>query len=83
MIIWEDGKEYIFREESAVHVGTNDLKNSVSGFRLMSDVKVQVSGNKLVVSINNVQEAHYTHSYPKGGWPYRLIEEKERNPISK
>merc|ERR1711936_332946 len=46
--IWEDGKEYHFLEESAIHVGTNDLDSSASGFRMMSDVKVQVSGNDLI-----------------------------------
>jgi len=81
--IWEDGKEYHFLEESAIHVGTNDLDSSASGFRMMSDVKVQVSGNKLVVSIDNVHEAHYSHSYPKGGWPYRLHQEKIKDPKSK
>merc|ERR1711936_1238638 len=81
--IWEDGKEYHFLEESAIHGGTNDLDSSASGFRMMSDVKVQVSGNKLVVSIDNVHEAHYSHSYPKGGWPYRLHQERIKDPKSK
>ena len=49
----------------------------------MSDVRIQVTGKKLVVSINNMQEAHYSHSYPRGGWPYRLTQEKEKDPKSK
>ena len=81
--LWEDGKEYHFLEESAVQVGTNDLKSSVSGMRMMSDVRIQVAGNKLVVSIDNMQEAHYTHSYNRGGWPYRLEQEKMKDPKSK
>merc|ERR1712128_350933 len=48
MSVWEDGKEYHFLEESAVHVGTNDLASSVSGLRMMSDVRIQVTGNRLV-----------------------------------
>jgi len=80
--IWEDGKEYIFREESAVQVGTSDHATTASGFRLMSDVKVQVSGQKLVVSSTNVQEAHYSHLYPEGGWPYRLLQEKDKQSKS-
>ena len=75
MSIWEDGKEYHFLEESAVHVGTNDLASSVSGLRMMSDVRIQVTGNRLVVSMENVQEAHYSQAYPRGGWPYRLVQE--------
>ena len=81
-VFWEDGKEYHFVEESAVHVGTNDLVSSVSGVRMMSDVKVQVSGKKLVVSIENVKEAHFNHPYT-GGWSYRLAEEKVKDPMSK
>jgi hypothetical protein len=81
--IWEDGKEYHFLEESAVQVGNHDLDRSVSGIRMMSDVRIQVSGNKLVVSIDNVQEAHYSHSYPQGGWPYRLMQENVKEPKSK
>ena len=50
---------------------------------MMSDVKIQVSGNKLVVSIDNMQEAQYSHSYPGGGWPYRLMQEKVKGPKSK
>ena len=81
--VWEEGKEYHFLEESAVQVGTNDLDSTVSGLRMMTDVKIQVSGNKLVVSLDNVQEAHYSHSYPSGSWPYRLMEEKVKDPKSK
>ena len=81
--IWEEGKEYHFLEESAVQVGTNDLDSSASGLRMMSNVKIQVSGNKLVVSVDNVKEAHYSHSYPRGGWPYRLMQEKVKDPKSK
>ena len=81
--LWEDGKEYHFLEESAVHVGTNDLKSSVSGLRMMSDVKIQVHGKKLAVTVDNIQEAHFSHSYQKGGWPYRLSQEKIRDPKSK
>ena len=83
MSIWEDGKEYHFLEESAVQVGTNDLDSSVSGLRMMSDVRIQVSGNKLGVAIDNVQEAHYSHSYSGGGWPYALMQEKIKDPKSK
>ena len=76
--IWEDGKEYHFLEESAIQVGSNDLDSAVSGLRMMSDVRIQVSGNKLVVSIDNMQEAHYSHSVNRGGWPYALMKEKIR-----
>ena len=81
--IWEDGKEYHFLEESAIQVGTNDLDSSASGMRMMSDVMIQVAGNKLVVSIDNMQEAHYSHSVLRGGWPYALLKEKIKNPKSK
>ena len=81
--IWEDGKEYVFREESAVHVGTKDHANVASGFRLMSEVKVQVSGDKLVVAINKVEEAHFNQMYNRGGWPYTLMQEKDLHPQSK
>ena len=81
--IWEDGKEYHFLEESAIQVGTNDLDSSVSGLRMMSDVRIQVAGNKLVVSIDNMQEAHYSHSFNRGGWPYALMQEKIKDPKSK
>merc|ERR1711887_117570 len=81
--LWEDGKEYHFLEESAIHVGTNDLKSSASGVRMMSDVKIQVEGNKLVVTIDNMQEAHYSHTYNRGGWPYRLTQEKIKDQNSK
>merc|ERR1711971_1473045 len=60
--VWEDGKEYLFKEEASVHVGTNDLNNTVTGFRFLSDVKVQ--------------EAHYAQSYPRNSWPYRLLTDK-------
>merc|ERR1712106_923548 len=82
MSVWEDGKEYHFIEESAVHVGTNDLASSVSGLRMMSDVRIQVTGNRLVVSMENVQEAHYSQAYPRGGWPYRLVQEGVRDQRS-
>merc|ERR1711970_1545779 len=81
--LWEDGKEYHFLEESAIHVGTNDLKSSASGVRMMSDVKIQVERNKLVVTIDNMQEAHYSHTYNRGGWPYRLTQEKIKDQNSK
>merc|ERR1712172_238055 len=48
--VWEDGKEYLFKEEASVHVGTNDLNNTVTGFRFLSDVKVQVQADKMVVT---------------------------------
>merc|ERR1712106_245792 len=82
MSVWEDGKEYHFIEESAVHVGTNDLASSVSGLRMMSEVRIQVTGNRLVVSMENVQEAHYSQAYPRGGWPYRLVQEGVRDQRS-
>ena len=82
-VFWEDGKEYHFLEESAVHVGTSDVASSVSGMRMKTDVKVQVSGNKLYVSLDNVHEAHYSHSYSNGGWPYRLEAEKDEHAKSK
>ena len=81
--LWEDGKEYHFLEESAIQVSTNDLKSSASGVRMMSDVKIQVEGKKLVVTIDNMQEAHYSHTYNRGGWPYRLTQEKIKDQKSK
>ena len=81
--IWEDGKEYHFLEESAVHVSNNDLDSSAAGLRMMSDIRIQVVGEKLVVSIDNVQKAHFSHSYPRGGWPYRLMQENIEDPKSK
>ena len=74
--VWESGKEYLFREEASIHVGTNDLNNTVTGFRFMSDVKVQVQDDKMVVTIDNIQEAHYAQSYPRNSWPYRLVNDK-------
>ena len=50
---------------------------------MMSDVRIQVAGNKLVVSIDNMQEAHYSHSFNRGGWPYALTKEKIKDPKSK
>merc|ERR1712172_468775 len=74
--VWEDGKEYLFKEEASVHVGTNDLNNTVTGFRFLSDVKVQVQADKMVVTVDNIQEAHYAQSYPRNSWPYRLLTDK-------
>ena len=74
--VWEDGKEYLFKEEASVHVGTHDLNNTVTGFRFLSDVKVQVQADKLVVTVENIQEAHYALSYPRNSWPYRLLTDK-------
>ena len=76
--LWEDGKEYLFREESAVQVNTRDLQSAASGLRLLSDVRVQVRGEKLIVSIENVKEAHYQQTFPAGMWPYRLVTELEK-----
>ena len=77
--LWEDGKEYLFREESGVQVTTRDLVSAGSGLRLMSDVRVQVRGDKLIVSIENVKEAHYQQTFPEGMWPYRLVKDLEQN----
>ena len=74
--VWEDGKEYFFKEEASIHVGTNDLNNTVTGFRFLSDVKVQVQADKMVVTVDNIQEAHYAQSYPRNSWPYRLLTDK-------
>ena len=77
--LWEDGKEYLFREESGVQVTTRDLESAGTGLRLMSDVRVQVRGDKLIVSIENVKEAHYQQTFPEGMWPYRLVKDLEQN----
>ena len=66
-----------------MHVGNNDLDSSASGLRMMSDIRIQVVGEKLVVNIDNVQKAHFSHSYPQGGWPYRLMQENIEDPKSK
>ena len=42
----------------------------------MSDVKVQVQDDRLIVTIDNIQEAHFAQSYPRNSWPYRLINDK-------
>ena len=60
-----------------MEVNTRDLENAASGLRLMSDVRVQVQGEKLIVTIENVKEAHYQQTFPRGLWPYRLIKERE------
>ena len=57
-------------------MGTNDLNNTVTGFRFLSDVKVQVQADKMVVTVDNIQEAHYAQSYPRNSWPYRLLTDK-------
>merc|ERR1712235_152920 len=76
--VWENGKEYLFKEEASIQVGTEDLQNTATGFRFLSDVKVQVNDDKLVVTIDNIQEAHYSGTYPRHSWPYRLINDRRR-----
>ena len=66
-----------------MHVFNTDLDSSASGLRMMSDIRIQVAGEKLVVNIDNVQEASFSHSYPPGGWPYRLMQEKTEDQKSK
>ena len=66
-----------------MHVGSTDLASSASGLRMMSDVRIQVTGNRLVVTMENVQEAHYSQAYPRGGWPYRLRQEGVRDQRSR
>ena len=70
--VWEDGAEYVFREESGFQVVNRDLESAASGLRILSDVRVQVQGQKLTVTIENVKEAHYQHKFPANMWPYRL-----------
>ena len=36
-----------------------------------TDVRVQVQGQKLIVTIENVKEAHHQHMFPANMWPYR------------
>ena len=74
--MWEDGKEYYFREESSIHVTNKDVQSAASGFRLMSDIKIQVQGDKLIVNIDNVKEAHYQQTYPDNMWPYTLVQDQ-------
>ena len=69
--VWEDGAEYVFREETGVQVINRDLESAASGLRLLSDVRVQVQGQKLIVTIENVKEAHHQHMFPANMWPYR------------
>jgi len=73
--VWEDGKEYIYTQESGVHVGTTDYDSNASGFRTKADVKIQVSGNKLKVSVSNFRRATFNHPYPDNSWPYKQVNE--------
>merc|ERR1712240_159340 len=75
--VWEDGKEYIYTQESGVHVGTTDYDSNASGFRTKADLKIQVSGNKLKVSVSNFRRATFNHPYPENTWPYKQVNETE------
>lgn len=75
--LWEDGQEYYFLEESGIHVSTRDVESTASGLRIMSDVKIQVQGDKLIVTIDNMKEAHYQQTFPENMWPYTMVKDQQ------
>jgi len=68
--VWQDGKEYIYSKESAVHVGTSDYESNMAGFIEKATVKIQVSGDTLKVNAYDLKKALFNKDYPEHTWPY-------------
>ena len=57
-------------------MGSDEIESAVSGLRLQSDLRVQVTGDILTVTMENVKEAHYNDIYPRGTWPYSTLDQE-------
>jgi len=73
--VWEDGKEYVYTQESAYHVGTSDYTANAGGWRTKAEVRIQVKGTTLKVKVSNLRRATFNLPYPEGQWPYRNVNE--------
>ena len=58
-------------------MSTRDVESTASGLRVMSDVKIQVQRDKLIVTIDNMKEAHYQQTFPEHMWPYTMVKDQQ------
>jgi len=83
LTVWEDGKEYVYTQETVVHVGTTDYDSNAAGFRAKNNITIQVDGNNLKVSVSDFRRSIFNHPYPHNTWPYQPTNETTStfNPV--